>query len=374
MERKGRDLPVFDIYESVIIEYRRKKETTMLIVMHHSAAEKDVEKVKKTIVAMGLRPVAIPGAERIAIGVIGNQGWIDDSPLRAMKKVQEIIHVTKPYKLVSRDFHPSDTVVTLGRNVKIGGKSPLLVIAGPCAIESREQIFKTALFLKKNGIPVLRGGAYKPRTSPHSFQGMRKLGLDLLDEVRRETGILVVTEVMSPEHVDMVAEKVDVLQIGARNMQNYDLLKEVGKIRKPVILKRGLSATVEEWLASAEYILLGGNPDVILCERGIRTFETATRNTADLSVVPLLRTTSHLPVVFDPSHATGHRNLVAPMALASVVTGVHGIMVEVHPDPEHALSDGPQSLHFKEFENLHRQIGALADFMKVLEKKRLTVR
>jgi 3-deoxy-7-phosphoheptulonate synthase len=286
-----------------------------------------------------------------------------------MKKVLEIIHVTKPYKLVSRDFHPSDTVVALGRNIKVGGKSPLLIIAGPCAIESREQIFKTAHFLKKLGIPVLRGGAYKPRTSPHSFQGMRKQGLDLLDEVRKEVGVLVVTEVMSPDHVDMVAEKVDILQIGARNMQNYDLLKEVGRIRKPVVLKRGLSATLEEWLASAEYILVGGNPDVVLCERGIRTFETATRNTADLSVVPLLKAATHLPVIFDPSHATGHRNLVSPMAMASVVTGVHGIMVEIHPDPEHALSDGPQSLHFKEFEKLHGQMKEIEDFMKRLAKK-----
>ena len=341
----------------------------MLIVMHHSATDKDIEKVKKTIAGMGLKPVAIPGAERTAIGIIGNQGWIDDSPFRVMKKVLEIIHVTKPYKLVSRDFHPSDTVVTLGRNIKVGGKSPLLMIAGPCAIESREQIFKTAHFLKKLGIPVLRGGAYKPRTSPHSFQGMRKQGLDLLDEVRKEVGILVVTEVMSPDHVGMVAEKVDILQIGARNMQNYDLLKEAGRIRKPVILKRGLSATLEEWLASAEYILVEGNPEVVLCERGIRTFETATRNTADLSVVPLLKATSHLPVLFDPSHATGHRNLVSPMAMASVVAGVHGIMIEIHPDPEHALSDGPQSLHFKEFEKLHGQIQAMEDFMKVLAKK-----
>jgi len=341
----------------------------MLIVMHHSATDKDVEKVKKTISAMGLKPVAIPGAERTAIGVIGNQGWVDDSPFRVMKKVLEIIHVTKPYKLVSRDFHPSDTVVNLGRNIKVGGKAPLLIIAGPCAIESREQIFKTAHFLKKLGIPVLRGGAYKPRTSPHSFQGMRKEGLDLLDEVRKEVGILVVTEVMSPEHVEMVAEKVDILQIGARNMQNYDLLKEVGSIRKPVVLKRGLSATVEEWLASAEYILVEGNTDVVLCERGIRTFETATRNTADLAVVPLLKAASHLPVIFDPSHATGHRDLVSPMAMASVVTGVHGIMVEVHPDPEHALSDGPQSLHFKEFGKLCGHIKETEDFMKRLSNR-----
>jgi 3-deoxy-7-phosphoheptulonate synthase len=341
----------------------------MLIVMHQSATERDVEKVKKTITGMGLRPIAIPGAERTAIGVIGNQGWIDDAPFRVIKRVSEIIHVTKPYKLVSRDFHPSDTVVSLGRNIRVGGKAPLLVIAGPCALESRDQIFRTARFLKKLGVPVLRGGAYKPRTSPHSFQGMRRKGLELLDEVRKEVGILVVTEVMSPEQVGWVAEKADILQIGARNMQNYDLLKEVGSIRKPVILKRGLSATIEEWLASAEYILVGGNPDVVLCERGIRTFETATRNTADLSIVPLLKAASHLPVIFDPSHATGHRDLVAPMAMASVVTGVDGVMVEIHPDPEHALSDGPQSLHFKEFEKLYGQLSATENFVKVLAKK-----
>jgi 3-deoxy-7-phosphoheptulonate synthase len=213
-------------------------------------------------------------------------------------------------------------------------------------------------------VPVLRGGAYKPRTSPHSFQGLREGGLDLLDEVRKETGLLVVTEVVSPEHVGIVANKVDILQIGARNMQNFDLLTEIGKIRKPVILKRGLSATVEEWLASAEYILLGGNPNVILCERGIRTFETATRNTADLAIIPLVRGLTHLPVIFDPSHATGKRKLVAPMSLAAVVVGAQGAMVEVHPDPEHAMSDGPQSLHFKEFEKLQTQMRKLITFRK----------
>src|SRR3990172_7123371 len=272
----------------------------MLIVMHHSATDRDIDRVRKTIEAMDLKAVAIPGAERTAIGVIGNQGWIDDAPLRAVKGILEIIHVTKPYKLVSRDFHPADAVVRLGPEGKVGGKSPFLLIAGPCAIESREQAVKTARFLKRLGVPVLRGGAYKPRTSPHSFQGLREEGLDLLDEVRQETGILVVTEIVSPEHVGMVAEKVDVLQIGARNMQNFDLLTEVGKTRKPVILKRGLSATVEEWLGSAEYMLLHGNPNVVLCERGIRTFETATRNTADLAIIPLVKKMTHLPVIFDP--------------------------------------------------------------------------
>jgi 3-deoxy-7-phosphoheptulonate synthase len=336
----------------------------MLIVLHQWATAKDVESVKKTITKMGLRPIAIPGAERTAIGVIGNQGWIDDSALRDNKAVQDIIHVTKPYKLVSRDFHPSDTVVTVGENVQVGGTSPFLMIAGPCAVESRDQLMKTAKFLKKAGVPVLRGGAYKPRTSPHSFQGLREVGLDLLAEVRKSTGLLVVTEVVSPEHVDLVAEKIDILQIGARNMQNFDLLTVVGKSKKPVILKRGLSATVEEWLGSAEYILLNGNPNVILCERGIRTFESATRNTADLAIIPLIKKMTHLPVIFDPSHATGKRDLVLPTALASVVVGAHGAMVEIHPEPEHALSDGPQSLHFREFEKLLAQTRCLIAFKK----------
>jgi len=336
----------------------------MLIVLHHSATAKDVEHIKKTIMGMGLKPVAIPGAERTAIGVIGNQGWVDDTLLRGNKAIQEIIHVTKPYKLVSRDFHPKDTVVTLGNKVTVGGSSPFLMIGGPCAVESRDQLMKTALYLKKAGVPVLRGGAYKPRTSPHSFQGLREGGLDLLDEVRKETGLLVVTEIVSPEHVELVADKVDILQIGARNMQNFDLLTEVGKTKKPVILKRGLSATVEEWLGSAEYMLVNGNPNVVLCERGIRTFETATRNTADLAIIPLVRKMTHLPIIFDPSHATGKRDLVLPAALAAIVVGAHGVMVEVHPDPERALSDGAQSLHFKEFDTLLAQARSLVAFKK----------
>ncbi len=336
----------------------------MLIVLNHTASARDVENIKKIIVKMGLKPVAIPGAERTAIGVIGNQGWVDDTALKGNRAIMEIIHVTKPYKLVSRDFHPADTVVTLGGKVKVGGRSPFLMIAGPCAVESRDQLMKTAKFLKKLGVPVMRGGAYKPRTSPHSFQGLREGGLDLLDEVRKETGLLVVTEIVSPEHVEIVADKVDILQIGARNMQNFDLLTEVGKANKPVILKRGLSGTVEEWLGSAEYILVNGNPDVVLCERGIRTFETATRNTADLAIIPLVKKLTHLPVIFDPSHATGKRDLVTPTALASVVVGSHGAMIEVHPEPEHALSDGPQSLHFKEFEKLLGQVKKLETYAR----------
>ncbi len=336
----------------------------MLIVMHNWATEDDINRVKETIQSMGLKPVAIPGAERTAIGVIGNQGWVDDTPLSGLRGIREIIHVTKPYKLVSRDFHPEDTVVELAGGIKIGGDSPFVVIAGPCAVESRDQLFQTAEFLSSMGIKVLRGGAYKPRTSPHSFQGLREEGLRILSEVRERFGLAVVTEVMSPEHVDDVAESVDMLQIGARNMQNFDLLREVGRTGKPVMLKRGLSATMEEWLASAEYILVEGNHKVILCERGIRTFERATRNTADLAIIPLIRKVSHLPIIFDPSHATGRRDLVEPMAVASVVVGAHGVMVEVHPDPEKALSDGAQSLHFEEFERLNKALQNVSECLK----------
>lgn len=336
----------------------------MLIVMHHWATDKDIETVKKIIKKMGYKPVAIPGAERTAIGVIGNQGWVDDAPFRGIKGILEIIHVTKPYKLVSRDFHPQDTVIKISQDLKVGGKSPFLVIAGPCAVESKEQVLKTAKFLKNLGVKVLRAGAYKPRTSPHTFQGLREQGLDILLEIKKEVGIHTITEVMSPEHLNLVAEKVDIIQIGARNMQNFDLLKEVGKLKKPVVLKRGLSATVEEWLASAEYILLEGNQNVILCERGIRTFETATRNTSDLSVIPLVKNQSHLPVIYDPSHATGKSTLVPPMALASIIAGAQGVMVEVHPEPEKALSDGPQSLNFKEFEKLYIKMKKLLNFVE----------
>lgn len=336
----------------------------MLIVLNHSATSHDVNAIKDIIISLGLKPVAIPGAERTAIGIIGNQGWIDDAPFSGLPGIKEIIHVTKPYKLVSRDFHPSDTIVSFGKKRTIGGRASLFVIAGPCAIESKDQIMKTAQYLKRLGVEALRGGAYKPRTSPHSFQGLREEGLRILDEARRRFGILTVTEVMSPDQVPLVARHVDILQIGARNMQNYDLLKEAGKAKNPVILKRGLAATLEEWLASAEYILLEGNNNVILCERGIRTFETSTRNTADLAMIPLVRQLSHLPVIFDPSHATGKRDLVVPLALASVVTGVHGIMVEVHPDPEHALSDGMQSLNLRAFSNLYRKINALHSYSR----------
>jgi len=334
----------------------------MLIVMHHKASRADIGKVEKAIREMGLRPVAMPGAERTAIGVLGNEGWVDESPFANIDGILEMIHVTKPYKLASRDFHPGDTTVRLGKGVKVGGKSPFLVIAGPCAVEGRSQIMKVARYLKKLGVTVLRAGAYKPRTSVHSNQGMREAGIELLREVRDETGILIATEVMSPDQVGYVSERADILQVGTRNMQNFDLLKELGKVKNPVILKRGLAATMDEWVASAEYIMVGGNPNIVLCERGIRTFETATRNTADLAIIPLVKTITHLPVIFDPSHATGIRALVAPMALASIMAGAHGMMVEVHPEPDRATSDGQQTLDFAAFRKLYRQVGALSDF------------
>lgn len=334
----------------------------MLIVMNHKAGPKQIEAVTRAVEAMGLTAAPIPGSERTAIGVLGNKGYVDDTNIRDLPGVQEVIHVSKPYKLVSRDFHPRATIVKVG-GVEIGeGKRPV-VVAGPCAVESEEQILKTARAVKKAGADLLRGGAFKPRTGPHTFQGLREEGLKLLALAREATGLPIVTEVMSPDSVGLVAEYADLLQVGARNMQNFDLLRELGRIRKPVLLKRGMSATIEEFLAAAEYVLAEGNHQVILCERGIRTFETATRNTLDLAVVPLVKELSHLPVMVDPSHATGRRSLVAPMSKAALVAGAHGILVEVHPEPEKALSDGPQSLTFAGFDRLMEEVAKLSAFL-----------
>jgi len=339
----------------------------VLIVMHHKAGTKQIEAVVKAVAVLGLTAAPIPGSERTAIGVLGNKGYVDDSTIRDLPGVQEVIHVSKPYKLVSRDFHPRNTVVRVG-DVEIGeGRCPV-VVAGPCAVESEEQIVKTAKAVKKAGALLLRGGAFKPRTGPHTFQGLREEGLLLLAKAGKMAGLPIVTEVMSPDTVGLVAEHADLLQVGARNMQNFDLLRELGRIRKPVLLKRGMSATLEEFLAAAEYILDEGNHNVILCERGIRTFETATRNTLDLSVVPLAKELSHLPIMVDPSHATGKRSLVSPMAKAALVAGAHGVLVEVHPEPEKALSDGPQSLTFAGFERLMEEIKRLNAFLGFPEK------
>lgn len=334
----------------------------MLIVMNHKAGNKQIEAVTRAIEAMGLTAAPIPGSERTAIGVLGNKGYIDDTTIRDLPGVGQVIHVSKPYKLVSRDFHPKNTIVKVGA-VEIGeGRRPV-VVAGPCAVESETQILKTARAVKKAGADLLRGGAFKPRTGPHTFQGLREEGLKLLVKAREETGLPIVTEVMSPDTVGLVASYADLLQIGARNMQNFDLLKEAGRIKKPILLKRGMSATLEEFLAAAEYILAEGNPHVILCERGIRTFETATRNTLDLSIVPLIKEISHLPVMVDPSHATGKRSLVAPMSKAALVSGADGVLVEVHPEPDKALSDGPQSLTFAGFEQLMSELAQLNKYL-----------
>jgi len=288
----------------------------VLIVMNHQAGKKQIESVIRAIERLGFTAAPIPGSERTAIGVLGNKGYVDDSTVRDLPGVQEVIHVSKPYKLVSRDFHPKNTIVKVA-GIEIGtGRRPI-VMAGPCAVESENQILKTARAVKAAGADMLRGGAFKPRTGPHTFQGLREEGLKLLALASRETGLPFVTEVMSPDTVGLVAEYAHMLQVGARNMQNFELLRELGKIRKPVLLKRGMSATIEEFLAAAEYILAEGNPSVILCERGIRTFETATRNTLDLAVIPLIKELTHLPIVVDPSHATGRRSLVAPMVKAA---------------------------------------------------------
>lgn len=334
----------------------------MLIVMNHTATQADIDKVIATVSEMGFTAAPIPGGERTAIGVLGNKGYVDDSKIRDLPGVQQAIHVSKPYKLVSRDFHPENTIVDVA-GVKIGEGQRAVVVGGPCAVESEEQILRTARFVKQCGADLLRGGAFKPRTGPHTFQGLREEGLKLLAKAREATGLPIVTEVMSPDNVGLVAEYADLLQVGARNMQNFDLLRELGKIRKPILLKRGMSATIEEFLAAAEYILAEGNEQVILCERGIRTFETSTRNTLDLAMVPLVKELTHLPVMVDPSHATGKRSLVIPMSKAALVAGAHGVLVEVHPEPEKALSDGPQSLTFPGFEALMADLKRLQNYL-----------
>jgi len=335
----------------------------MLIVMHHSATDEQVQAVTDAVAAMGLTAEPIPGSLRTAIGVLGNQGYVDDTTIRELPGVREVIHVSKPYKLVSRDFHPEASIVEAG-GVKFGDKQPPVIIAGPCSVESEEQMLAAARLVKEHGAHMLRGGAYKPRTGPHSFQGLGLEGLKYLRQAGDAEGLPVITEVMRIEQLENICCYSDVLQIGARNMQNFDLLKEAGKTGHPILLKRGMSATIEEFLSAAEYILSEGNPNVILCERGIRTFEKTTRNTLDLSVVPLIREMSHLPIVVDPSHATGRRSLVGPMAKAAIVVGAHGVMVEVHPDPDKALCDGAQSLDGDGFGELVAELNRLINLLE----------
>ena len=332
----------------------------MLIVMRHGATQQEIERVVAVIRDMGYEASPLPGAQRTAVGLVGNDGRVDASRLEGLPGVQEVIQVTKPYKQVSREWKPDTTVVRLAGGVTVGG-SDVAVIAGPCSVESERQILDAARVVREAGAVILRGGAWKPRTSPYSFQGLGKPGLKLLAKAREEIGILICTEAMDPDGVGWVAEVADIVQIGARNMQNFSLLKAAGRAKKPVLLKRGMSATIEELLLSAEYLLAEGNHDVILCERGVRSFDTATRNLFDVSAIPVVQKLSHLPIVADPSHGTGLRDKVIPMARAAVAAGADGIMVEVHPNPEAALSDGAQTLSPDQFAQLMREVRAIAE-------------
>jgi 3-deoxy-7-phosphoheptulonate synthase len=332
----------------------------MLIVMRHGAAEDEIGRVVATIEEMGYQARPMPGKQRTTVGLVGNDGRVDGSRLAALPGVQEIIHVTKPYKQVSREWRPESTVVRLSGGLSVGADD-VVVMAGPCSVESERQILEAARAVREAGATVLRAGAFKPRSSPYAFQGMGRAGLELLARAREETGLLIVTEAMDGEGLKQVAEVADIIQIGARNMQNYSLLKQAGRCGKPVLLKRGLSATIQELLLSAEYILAEGNPHVILCERGVRGFDPATRNLFDLSAIPVVHGLSHLPIVADPSHGTGHRDMVIPMARAAVAAGADGLLVEVHPYPDRALSDGAQSLYPEQFERMMKEVRLIAE-------------
>lgn len=333
----------------------------MLVVMRAEAVQDDVARVLEKIRSLGYVPHEIPGAERVAIGITGNRGGIDPNLFLSMPGVQDAVRVSKPFKLVSREVKPEDTVIAVGSE-RIGGPD-LTVIAGPCSVESRQQIIETAEQLADMGVRFLRGGAFKPRTSPYAFQGLKLEGLEYLREAADRTGMHIVTEVKDTETIEAVAEASDILQVGARNMYNFSLLERLGDLRKPILLKRSFSATIEELLMAAEYIASRGNYQIILCERGIRTFEPSTRNTLDLNAVPLLRSQSHLPVFVDPSHGTGRWDLILPMAQAAVVAGADGLIVEVHLDPSSALSDGYQSLRPDKFRHLLDRLRELAPFV-----------
>jgi 3-deoxy-7-phosphoheptulonate synthase len=326
----------------------------MIIILKSGSSQTEAQDILDHIEGLGLRPLYMPGTERIVIGAIGDERVLESLHLENYPQVERVTPILAPYKLVSREIHPHDTIVRLG-NASIGGDQ-FAVIAGPCAVESYEQMRETAEAVKAAGATALRGGAFKPRTSPYSFQGLGSEGLKILETIGRELQIPVVTEVVDIADVEAVAQHADALQVGARNMQNFRLLQAVAKCGKPVVLKRGIAATIQDLLLAAEYILSGGNADVILCERGIKTFETATRNTLDLNAVPYIKQRSHLPVIVDPSHGSGLRDLVAPMSRAAVGCGADGIMVEVHRDPAHALSDGQQSLYPAEFAKLMREL------------------
>lgn len=333
----------------------------MIIVLKHGCGEAEIKEITERLTEHGFKIHLSQGVEKTLIGAIGDRSHLESLDLEALPWVEKVVAILAPYKLVSREFHPADSIIRIGDH-EIGG-SEIHVMAGPCAVESRSQLLETAHRVKEAGATFLRGGAFKPRTSPYAFQGLGEEGLRYMAEAREETGLLIVTEVMDVRDVELVASYADILQIGARNMQNFYLLKEVAKVNRPVLLKRGPSSTLEEWMMAAEYIMDGGNYQVMFCERGIRTFEDYTRNTLDLSMVPALHTLSHLPVIVDPSHGTGRWNLVAPMANAALAAGADGLMVEVHPQPEKALSDGKQSLTPDNFQKMMKDLARLAQVL-----------
>jgi 3-deoxy-7-phosphoheptulonate synthase len=331
----------------------------MLVVMRYDATDRQIQGVVQAITELGCEARQLHSAQGTTVNVVGNDERIDSARLASLDGVRDIIHLSQPYQQASRDWHPVDTVITLPNGLEIGSDA-IAIAAGPCSVESEQQILEVAHAVQEAGATLLRGGAFKPRTSPHSFQGLGARALEYLARAREATGLAVVTEAVDPETVDAVAEHSDIVQIGARNMQNFSLLKRIGRIKNPVLLKRGIAATITELLSSAEYILTEGNANVILCERGIRSFDPGTRNLLDLSAIPRMQQASHLPVMVDPSHGTGIRDLVTPMALAAIAAGADGVMVEVHPDPEEALSDGVQSLYPEQFAEMVRRARQVA--------------
>lgn len=332
----------------------------MLVVMQSDATASQIDNVCRVIGEMGYKAVPMPGGQRTAIGLVGNDGRVDDSQIVGLAGVAQVIHVSKPFKQVSREWKPETTQVTLAPGVVVGGND-VIVIAGPCSVESEQQIVTAARAVRAAGATALRGGAFKPRSSPYSFQGLGTKGLELLALAKRETGLALVSEAVDEAGAELVAAHADCIQVGARNMQNYSLLRAVGRLGKPVLLKRGMAATIHELLLSAEYILAEGNPHVILCERGVRSFDNVTRNMFDLTAIPIVQKLSHLPIIADPSHATGLRDQVTPMARAAVAAGADGVMVEVHPTPERALSDGAQSLYPEQFTRLMVELRVIAE-------------
>ncbi len=330
----------------------------MIAILKQKVKQEDIAKLTKQIEAKGVMVNLVVGSEVSILGLVGDTSKIDPSNIEASEIVEKVMKVQEPFKKANRMFHPENTIVDIN-GIKIGGNK-IAIIAGPCSVESEEQIIEIAKEVKEIGANFLRGGAFKPRTSPYAFQGLKYEGLELLKKARERTGLPIVTELMSPYDIETFVENVDVIQVGARNMQNFDLLKELGKTNKPILLKRGLSATIEEWLMSAEYIMSGGNENVILCERGIRTFETYTRNTLDLSAIPAVKKLSHLPVIVDPSHSAGKYWMVEPLAKAAIAVGADGLIIEVHNDPANALCDGPQSIKPKKFAKLMEDLKAIA--------------